>query len=156
MGMVQYLKARELILSNPVMSSFVGPRSTDLLDRAEHVLGIRFPPTYRSFLLDFGAGNFGSFEIYGVIDQDFENSSVPDAIWFTLTERREVDFAPDMLVIGDVGTGELYCLRASPSGAETPVILIDPGAVAKESAGQQIAQDFGWFLLENVQRQLAR
>ncbi len=38
------------------------------------------------YLKTFGAGNFGAQEIYGIINADFENSSVPDAIWYTLTE----------------------------------------------------------------------
>jgi antitoxin YobK len=50
---------------------------------------VRFPPTYRRFLLEYGAGNVRSTEIYGVMDDDFENSSVPDAIWHNLTTRRE-------------------------------------------------------------------
>lgn len=156
MGMAEYQKAKEMILKYPGKSRFVGSRSVVLLDQAELVLGIRFPPSYRAFLLDFGAGNFGAFEIYGVIDGDFANSSVPDAIWFTLTERRESDFPANLLVIGDAGTGELYCLRVSASANEGEVVLTNPGAVVNESIGQPISQDFGCFLLENVQQQMTR
>lgn len=155
MGMPEYQEAKDIMLRNTGRAHFAGPRPARLLDKAEQVLGIRFPASYRAFLLDFGAGSFGSFEIYGIIGEDFENSSVPDAIWFTLTERREVDLPADMLVIGDAGTGELYCLRTLPSDREGAVVLIDPGAFSTDSIGQQVAQDFGYFILENVQRQLS-
>lgn len=156
MGMSEYQKAKDLISHNTGKSHFVGSRSALLVQKAEQTLGIRFPPTYRAFLLDFGAGNFGAFEVYGIIDDDFENSSVPDAIWFTLTERREVNFPADILVIGDAGTGELYCLRVSQSDNEGTVVLIDPGMINEELAGQPISKDFGCYILENIQRQMAR
>ena len=41
---------------------------------------------------------------------DFENSSVPDAIWYTLTERRETNLPSNLLVIYDTGSDEFFCL----------------------------------------------
>ena len=63
-----------------------------------HELGLEFPPSYRRFVLDFGAGSFGASEVYGVIDSNFENSSVPDAVWCTL-DVREFDLTLDLVVL---------------------------------------------------------
>ena len=156
MGMTEYEKARELITSNATKAHFAGTRPETLIQTAEVVLSLRFSPSYRAFLRDFGAGNFGSFEVYGVIDDDFENSSVPDAIWFTLSERREADLPSELLVIGDAGTGELYCLRTAKDDAEGCIILLDPGSPAPLDQCERISEDFGCYLLKHVERQLRR
>ena len=155
MGKTEYEKAKEIVLQNRGKSRFVGLRSSTLLEKAEQVLGLTFPQTYRSFLADFGAGNFGSFEVYGVVDADFENSSVPDAIWFTLTERREANLPFNLVVIGDAGTGELYCLELGTQ-TEGRIILLDPGRITEVTKDQIVAEDFGAYFLERVQRQLRR
>lgn len=68
---------------------FVGPKPTELIAAAEEALGFTFPPTYRRFVSDYGAGGVGGTEIYGVIDADFEDSSIPDGVWYNLQLRRE-------------------------------------------------------------------
>ena len=156
MGMTEYEKARELIRSNAKAAHFAGARPETLIQTAEAALSLHFSPSYRAFLRDFGAGNFGSFEVYGLIDDDFENSSVPDAIWFTLTERREAGLPSELLVIGDAGTGELYCLRTAKDDADGCVILLDTGSPAPLDQCEQISVDFGCYLLEHVERQLRR
>jgi hypothetical protein len=59
-----------------------------LVLKAESALGLKFPPTYRKFLLEYGCGNIFGMEFYGVVDDNFINSSIPDAIWITLNERK--------------------------------------------------------------------
>ena len=69
-----------------------GKQSEEIIVSAEKKIGYHFPPTYRNFLIKYGAGNIGSSEIYGVISRDFENSSIPDAVWYALKMRKEFDF----------------------------------------------------------------
>lgn len=83
MSLETYLEAKELMQKNKEKGFFVGPRSDELISLAEDTLRIKITGFYRDFLKTFGAGYFGSQEVYGVIGDDFENSSVPDAIWFT-------------------------------------------------------------------------
>ncbi|KAF0804037.1 cell wall assembly/cell proliferation coordinating protein, KNR4-like protein [Alcanivorax xiamenensis] len=73
-------EAIALIQKNPDVGTFVGPPEERLIELAEKALGQVFPPSYRRFTLELGAGNFGAVEIYGVIDDDFENSSIPDGV----------------------------------------------------------------------------
>jgi hypothetical protein len=56
MSMKHYEQAVELIKSRGLGSQFVGPKSEEVVARAEAALGIRFPPTYRRFCLEYGAG----------------------------------------------------------------------------------------------------
>ena len=147
MSMADYVSAKAILTANKSRADFVGPRSEVLIRKAEDFLNIQFPPTYRQFLLDYGAGNFGPEEFFGVIDEDFESSSVPDAVWYTFTERKEVNLPGELFVIGETGTGELYCLDLNKSHG--PVVIIDPGAdISKQ---KEIANDFGAFLLNRIQ-----
>jgi SMI1-KNR4 cell-wall len=149
MSMQDYEAAREVIRSNPSRAKFVGPRDPELVDKAEQALGLRFPPTYRRFLEELGAGNIGPFEVLGVIDDDFEESMVPDGIWYTLTER-ETGLPDDLAIVGEVGDGSLYALRLDGSGGEAPVVLFEPGA---DDAPEEVAyEDFGAFLRAGVER----
>ena len=69
--MQDYEAAVARMLEHPAEMDFVAPRDETLVARAEDATGQRFPPTYRRFLRDFGAGAFGSQELYGIVDDDF-------------------------------------------------------------------------------------
>lgn len=145
--MVDYEQAVALIDDNEDEADFVGPRSPGLIQRAELAVGLRFPPTYRRFLTEYGAGSIGGTEIYGVIDDNFETSSVPDAIWVNLTHRRA-----GLFVFYALGEGTEFCLdtsRTAPDG-EMPVVAVDPGGEVRE----EIASDFGSALLALVREEL--
>jgi hypothetical protein len=153
MSMKDFEEALRLIAENEDQADFVGPRDAALVDKAERTLGIKFPPSYRRFLLELGAGNFGAFEIYGVIDEDWDESSVPDGIWYTLNERAESDLPQHLLIIAAAGDGPLYCLRLGKE-KEPPVIYYSPGLDEEEQDSEIAAESFGAFLLEGVRDEL--
>ena len=145
--MTEYVRAAALIGEHEDIADFAGPRPPALIERAEQAVGVTFPPTYRRFLLEYGAGNFGGTEIYGVIDDDFHDSSVPDAIWHNLTSRRE-----GLFTFYAVGEGTDFCLDTTSTGAdgEMAVVAVDASGEAK----QQLAPDFGSAFLMLVQEEL--
>jgi len=151
-----YEKAKQLIYQNEKIADFVGGRNNHLIFMAEKKLGLTFSNLYRDFLLSFGAGNFGSQEIYGIIKEDFENSSVPDAIWYTLTERKESDLPMHLLVIYDTGGDELFCLDFNHVGnnKEPKMVSFIPGISLENQQYKIIANDFGDFLLDLVQQEI--
>jgi hypothetical protein len=110
MSMREFEKAKELFKDSRGISTFVGSKSETLIKLAENLLSIKFPAIYRRFLLEFGAGGVGSFEIFGIVSDDFENSSIPDIVWFTLRERNETNLPKFLLPVFDLGDGELFCL----------------------------------------------
>ncbi|MCZ7567371.1 MAG: SMI1/KNR4 family protein [Ardenticatenaceae bacterium] len=155
MSMRDYELAANMMEEHPNTMDFIGPRPESLVRTAEQALGVTFPPTYRRFLLEYGAGGFGSSEIYGVIDENFEESSIPDAIWYTLTERKEVNLPNGLVVIYAVGDGGLYCLDLqSKKVDEAPVVVYEPGLPNEEQFYEVVAKDFGEFLLDLVQREI--
>ncbi|WP_231559800.1 SMI1/KNR4 family protein [Geobacillus subterraneus] len=105
--------------------------------------------------MSFGAGNFGSQEIFGIISSDFENSSVPDAIWYTLTERREGNLPSNLLIIYDTGSDEVFCLDFNKIDNNEPkVVSFFLGVDLDNQKYEIIANDFGSFLLDLVKREL--
>lgn len=157
MGMKEYLKAVDIINEYPNLSDFVGRRDTKLIESAERALSLKFPPTYRKFLLELGAGGFGSAEIYGVITKNFRKSCTPDAIWYTLTEREDdSNFPKNIVVISSVGDGELYCLEINNFCGieEAQVITYQPGYPPNGQRKEIIADDFGVFFLNMISNEV--
>ena len=137
------------------MQDFVGPRPENLVQTAEQTLGLRFPNSYRRFLLEYGAGSLGAAEVYGLIDTNFSSSSVPNGVWYTLSERRGSNLPSSMVVIYNDGDGDLFCLDcADQKGGEAPVVTFQPGAPLAAQRREVIASDFGSFLLNLVKTEI--
>jgi len=103
--------------------------------------------------LELGAGNLGCAEIYGVIDADFERSSVPDAIWATLRAREDDCLPADLVIVGSED-GELTCLQVRPGAEEGPVLRLYAGEDEERRSSEVVAPDFGSYLLSRVEEAL--
>ncbi len=156
MSTTNYYKAKQVIQTNEEMADFIGGCSNELINLAEENLDIKFRGIYLDFLQTFGAGNFGAQEIYGIINDKFENSSIPDAIWYTLMERREINLPHNLFVIYDTGSEELYCLDFNKIGenGEPKVVSFVPCIKLEGQKYEIIASDFGDFLLEIVMEEV--
>jgi hypothetical protein len=142
-------RAFEVIDAHPDLADFVGSRDEDVVAAAEHHLGVSYPADYRRFLHRFGAGSFGAHEVYGVIHRDF-SGPVPDGVWLTTTDRAGPSALPTtLIVIGSDGMGGSYVLDAS-LGDDPPVCVWQGGASRPTDHLEQVAPDFGTFLLTSV------
>lgn len=147
MSVQKYQQARELIESLG-SGSFEGSKSESLVAQAEAALGLVFPPSYRRFLLEMGCGDINGVEILGLIDNNFEISSVPNGIWLTLNERRTIGLDPAYVLIREGGDGSYYALdtgRRDDMG-ESPVVLLSIDG--KQSI--KIANSFGDHFLDVI------
>jgi hypothetical protein len=135
---------------------FVGRRDTTVVEAAEEALGVSLPPTYRRFVAELGAGSVGGREFYGVIDENFVDSSIPDGIWLTLDERTRFGLPKHLVIIGDSGMGEYYALDTTrrDSVGESPVVVWVAGASQEGDELEVIAQDFGSFFWSVLQQAL--
>lgn len=156
MSVETYQKAKQIIHDNEDLADFIGGRSNELIKLAEEKLGVKFTGLYLDYLQTFGVGNFGAQEIYGIINDNFENSSVPDAIWYTLTERKEINLPNNLLVIYDTGSDELFCLDFNQldEKGEPKVVSFVPGIDLESQSYEVIANDFGDFLLDLVMQEV--
>jgi len=156
MSMKELDQAFELIEKHRDQGHFAGRRPPELIEKAEQVLQIRFPPTYRRFLEEYGAGSIAGAEFYGITRDNFENSSVPNGIWLSLDERRSSGLPMAYILIYSRGDGIYFAIdtsRIDPEG-ENPVVIWDPFGGSKMS-GEVIATDFGAFLLDILRQALA-
>ena len=146
--------ALELIKSNPEVCFFAGARDPRVVELAEKTLCLQYPPSYREFLLRLGAGNVGAEEIYGVIDDDFVDSGVPDGVWMTLRGRREWGLPDRLAVIYFDGATSYFALDTADrhSEEECPIVVWSLGLSKPDDGLEVVAQDFGSFLLEIARR----
>lgn len=156
MSVETYQNAKQIIHDNEDLADFIGGRSNELIKLAEEKLGVKFTGLYLDYLQTLGVGNFGAQEIYGIINDNFENSSVPDAIWYTLTERKEINLPNNLLVIYDTGSDELFCLDFNQldEKGEPKVVSFVPGIDLESQSYEVIANDFGDFLLDLVMQEV--
>lgn len=151
-----YQKAKKIIKKNKDLADFEGKKSAELIAKAEAAVGLKFTGSYLDYLQTFGAGNFGSEEVFGIIDEDFEDSSVPDAIWYTLNLRKDINLPANFLAIYDTGSDEVFCLDFNDMDAEgePKVVALDPAYALSNQTLEVIADDFGNFLLDLIEEEL--
>ena len=144
------------LVENIPRAKFHGQKSDELIGRAEQALGLTFPPFYRQFLSRFGCGHVAGHQFYGIIDDDFENSSAPDAVWLTLDDRRSSQLPKSLIVIGSTGDGGYYAIDRSQVNldGESPVVEWWSGSPNASDNRRAIANDFGSFMLQQVQEAL--
>lgn len=75
------------------------PATDELIEKAERYLDVRFPDDYRAFLKRWGTLSIGPLEFYGICKEDFVNSSVPDAIWYTQRKRQQLGLPKELVIL---------------------------------------------------------
>lgn len=147
MSIQKFEQARDLIETSG-NGDFEGAKPDSLISKAEAILAVKFPPSYRRFLLEMGCGGINGFEIYGVINDNFEKSSVPNGIWLTLNERRNSKLPSAFVLIGDTGDGFYYALDTSSlsENGEAAVVIVSPDGQQVQS----VAGSFGEYFLDRV------
>lgn len=152
MSMRDLEQALRYAAEHPDEADFEGPRDEALISAAERALGLRFPPTYRRFLLELGAGDMGDLEYYGVINEDWSRPGPPDAIGSTLHERERYQLPERFVIVSSTGDGSWYVLDTEQTNeqGENPVVIWTSNASSLEYPLEQEAEDFGAFLAEGA------
>jgi hypothetical protein len=147
MSMQNYEAAKELIEQSGG-GDFEGPKPELLVSKAEAALGVKFPPSYRRFLLDMGCGDINGVEVFGLINDNFEKSTLPNGIWLTLAERGTIGLSPAYVIVGDGGDGTYYALdtRKADAAGENPVVRLSVDGKQSE----QVAESFGSYFLNAI------
>ena len=111
-----------------------GPALESAIREAEKVLGVVFPPSYRLFLMKFGAALGDGFELAGL----FEQSNIEEppqwihVVGQTLRLRRAShgQLPPGLIAVSGDGEDHVYYIDTTQRRAdgESPVVGIGPGA----------------------------
>lgn len=150
MSMDDFDRFLDLVREHEDEADFVGPRDEALVASAEAALGLSFPAMYRRFVAELGAGDIAGQEFYGVIADEFVNSSVPNSIWLTLKARTEWFLPESMIVVAFDGGVDYYVIDTAKAtgGQEPPVEIWRPGVTTADDRLESAALDFGEFALQ--------
>ena len=151
MSIEKYRQARALI-EDVGGGDFEGAKPESLVAKAESALGVTFPPSFRCFLLEMGCGDINGLEVFGLVDENFENSTVPNSIWLTLKKRRTIGLDPAYIVIAEGGDGTFHGLDTRQVGPDREATVVLLSVNGKNSG--KVADSFGEYLLEEVRRTL--
>jgi hypothetical protein len=148
MGLEEIKQAIDLVKKSS-RADFEGEKTEEIIGRAEEFLGLKFPPSYRQFLRELGCGDIAGKEFYGIIDENFEKSSIPNAIWLTYDERKHSALPKELVLIGQSIEG-YYALDISNTDDEGECPVVD--WVAPEVDPTTVAPDFGTFFLDEIRQ----
>lgn len=149
MSVKQVAKGIEIINLHESYCDFAGAKDETLIALAEKTLDLKFPDDYRLFLQILGCGDIGGREFFGVIDSDFINSSIPDAVWITLQERVESNLPNSYIIISDTGDGSYIVLNCIESD-EDKVMIWTPGVKSEDMPFEPCYSDFGTFFYDQI------
>ena len=144
MDVSSYELAKRAIAGQTAVHS-IGPISDRVVENAELLLGVRFPPSYKQFLREFGCLGLIGEEIYGIVNENLATGPVPNGIWLTLDQRAKFSLPKQFVIIQSTGFGGWYAIDTSKENhiGECPVVLVD----VFQQAIETVALDFGEHLL---------
>jgi antitoxin YobK len=139
-------QALALIAEHRDEGTFAGPADDATIERAEALLGLGFPPTYRRFLHRLGAGDIWGEEFYGIVDEELEEPLVPNGVGLALAERKAGSLPDHLLPVYGLGDGTIFGLDFSATAGDEPPVVSWHGD--REAGTETEASDFGTFLLQ--------
>ncbi|PQQ29789.1 hypothetical protein CE143_02905 [Photorhabdus luminescens] len=147
-------KAISLINENQDIADFEGIEDNSLIDLAEETLSLKFPDSYRFFLKNLGCGDIAGEEFYGIINGNFNVLSVPNAIWLTLSERKESNLPDNYVVIYSTGDGDYMVLDCNKNKKGLNEVKLWSPGVEEEFTFIPCFNDFGDFFYETISNAL--
>jgi hypothetical protein len=139
-------QAAIIVVRDDPNNHVTGPQPEERIALAERELGLAFPPSYRTFLLELGSGIIQSQRVLGVYHSDFANSNALDVVGMTRMMRD--DGAQEGLVVFYYDGSEWYHAidtRQRDDRGESPVVWWSPPPA--EGIGSRVADDFAaWFV----------
>jgi len=151
-----YARAVELINKKKIDFTKNNKKTECFISEAEVFLSVLFPKSYKVFLKDFGYATFLGLRIYGIIDNNFINSSIPDAIWLNTSNRKDFNQPTHIITISDIGDGSYYALDLSQMNDdnECPVVIWPIGGYEMTPVLEIVAPDFGTWFLDEIKEQV--
>lgn len=147
----------KLLRQHPDSSNWTGGMTSSDIRRAEALLGVSFPASYRRFLADLGSCEAAGTEFLGLYRTPAMGEQLLGTVTETLEARADLRLPHALLVIQYDGMGGLVSLDASrlDPAEEAPVVVWDPGTPAR-GRPEPIATDFGSYALDVCARALRK
>ena len=142
-------KAFKIIEKNLDEADFEEGVASEIVEKAENILSVRFPPSYKMFLEKYGVGDIFGVEIYGIIkDPTIDASAVPNCVWITQNLRKTIGLPLQYIAIASTGYGPFYFINTivRDKDEESPIVIWEKGKV------QSVSKSFGDFLYTELKK----
>lgn len=155
--MEKYELIKKRIVKYPDELAFFKNVTQELIEKFEKELRIELKGSYKQFLLDFGYVSFGALEIFGIPNKNIlkQNEDCTNALACTMESRKEINLSENLVVIYNLGNGELYCLDTS---YEIPKVVSIWDEIPEKGQvppiTEIIAESFEQFLEEVVNEEI--
>lgn len=146
----------ELIYASDDLANFGQGCDADTLIAAERDLGVKFPPSFRRLIEEFGTWDLAGAEFLGVYRTPSMGERLLGCVHETLDARRRYGMPTDLIAVMFDGMGGIIALDASrvDSDGEFPVVVWNPEVARKEDL-EAVGRDFGSFALSVCRRALS-
>src|SRR5437773_3713571 len=108
-------QAFDLLDGNRQQLHLVGPALPGAIEAAESRLGLRLPPSYRTFLEGEGGGSVKGREIYGVVS-NLEAAGPPNVVWRTMQARGSAKLPKRFVILVDFDDSSAIALDTDQRG----------------------------------------
>ena len=121
---------------------FAGPPATPKqIEDFESALHIKFPASYKKFLLNFGVLDFEGFEFYGITPEGVHAKAIPCVLFATKDGIEKGQIDNKMIMVQESGYGPVYCIdfeivnhKGEPAVVEVPISYKENKVVADSFA----------------------
>lgn len=136
------------------LSDFCGGVSQKNIQKVQKETGIQFPVSYRWFLMTFGMGNFGDFEIFGLAENEkgelSRSNSLPDLRFAVNQLRYQYELPENYFPVCGDGMDGYFCIRADvTTDKDAEVYFLDIGKLPAELSALSVT--FADFLSNKIQ-----
>ncbi len=128
-------------------------KSELLISKAEQVLDVKLPKSYKDFVIEWGMMSFKGFEFYGLIHGDFDKQRMPSVVRFNMDLRTEESFPHHLIAFFDNDGVEYMCLDTSNffSESECSIALWDN---VNKKVADSFDISFAEYLLDEIEQVL--
>jgi len=139
----------KLLNSSGINYYSIGKQKDTTIEKAEVLLGVKFPESYKAFLKKLGACSFKDEEIYGLVGENLDSPSIPNVVWCTLNYRK-YGLPNNLIVIGH-NEHAYPCIKIN-NDFKKPVIAYDISLPEHVQKTKVLANDFGDYFLEKIKK----
>ena len=137
--------ALKIIEDNLEESDFAGKIESDIINKTENILGVKYPKSYRKFVENYGCGDIFGIEIFGIIsDPITDTQAIPNSLWIT-NEFKNKGLPKGYVIISETGDGSYYVINTNIKNKdnESPIYIWNPFNLKEK----KVSESFGHFLL---------
>lgn len=148
------IRIEKQILKFPEFSYFCGGISRKNIEKVQKETGILFPVSYQWFLMTFGMGSFGDFEMFGLAETETGElnsvNSFPDLRVAVKQLRKEYGLSGNYLPVCGDGLDGYFCIRTDmKTEKDAEVYFLNVGKTPAELSALSVT--FADFLSEKIQ-----